>query len=144
MYRNERGFTLVELITVMILVGIVSVTLFSRIGGMNTAAVQGGRDDVIAALFFAQQTAMARSNIQVVVSASTISVNENGNPIAVGSDYYPLSMPNGVSLSATQGTFTYDKLGRTTAGTITITGSGNTAGTTATVVVEATGYAHAN
>lgn len=144
MYRREKGFTLVELITVMILLGIVSVTLFSRIGGINTAAVQGGRDDVIAALFFAQQTAMVRSNIQVVVSATAISVTENGAPIAVGSGYYPLAMPSGVSLSSTQSTFTYDKLGRTTAGIITISGSGSTAGTSATIVVEATGYAHAN
>ncbi len=144
MYRREKGFTLVELITVMILLGIVSVTLFSRIGGINTAAVQGGRDDVIAALFFAQQTAMVRSNIQVVVSATAISVTENGAPIAVGSGYYPLAMPSGVTLSATQNTFTYDKLGRTTAGVITLSGSGSTAGTSATIVVEATGYAHAN
>lgn len=143
MVQFSRGFTLVELITVMILVGIVSVTLFSRVGGINTAAVQGGRDDVIAALFFAQQTAMARSNIQVVVSATAISVTENGNPIVVGSDYYPLTMPTGITLSPSS-TFSYDKLGRTTAGTITITGSGNTAGTTATIIVEATGYAHAN
>lgn len=144
MVRNERGFTLVELIAVIILVGIVSVTLFSRIGGINTAAVQGGRDDVIAALFFAQQTAMARSNIQVVVSATAISVTENGNPILVGSDYYPLAMPAGVTLSSTIPTFSYDRLGRTTAGVITVTGSGNTAGTSASIAVEATGYAHAN
>lgn len=145
MYPNERGFTLIELIAVMILIGIVSITLFSRLGGINSAAVQGGRDDVIAALFFAQQAAMARSNIQVVVSATAISVTENGNPIAVGAGYYPLAMPAGVTLAATPAsTFSYDKLGRTTAGVITVTGSGSAAGVSATIAVEATGYAHAD
>ena len=145
MKKPEQGFTLIELITVIILVGILSITLFSRLGSAGTAPIQSGRDDIIAALFFAQQTAMMRSNggnIKLLLTANSVSVTENDLPITVAADYYPLALPQGVS--ATPATFVFDKLGRTTASTITLTGSGNTAGTSAVIQVEASGYAYAN
>lgn len=145
MNAKEHGFSLIELITVMILLGILSITLFSRLGPVNTAAVQSGRDDIIAALFFAQQTAMMRSNggnIKLLLTANSVSVTENDLPITVAADYYPLALPQGVT--ATSATFVFDKLGRTSAGTITVSGSGNTAGTSAVIQVEASGYAYAN
>jgi len=143
MKKLQKGFTLIELVTVMILVGVMSIALMTRMGSVNTAAVQAGRDDVIAALFFAQQAAMMRSNIQVVVSSSAISVTENGAPVQTPIKY-PLAMPSGISLSSSQAAFVYDKLGRTTAGTISLTGSGNTQGTSAQVALDASGYAYAN
>lgn len=141
MKKPEQGFTLIELITVIILVGILSITLFSRLGSAGTAPIQSGRDDLIAALFFAQQQAMMRSNITLVLTANSVSVNENNNPIAVSSNFYPLRMPAGVSLPAL--TLNYDKLGRTTATQIVVTGSGNSSGVTATIQVDASGYAYA-
>jgi MSHA pilin protein MshC len=137
MTRFEQGFSLIELITVMILLGILSVVLFSRLGSTTTAAVQGSRDDVIAAFSLAQQTAMMRPNITLVVTTNTISVNENGSPIAASN--YPLTMPAGVSL-APAATFSYDKLGRTTAGTVTLSDSG----VSAQIAIEASGYSYAN
>ncbi len=142
MSYKAKGFTLIELITVMILVGIVSVVLVSRVGSVASAPIQSGRDDLIAALFFAQQTAMMRPNITVVIDAHSISVNENNVAIRISSDHYPLAMPAGVTLSSA--TLTYDKLGRTTATNITLTGSGNSSGVSARVRVEASGYAFAN
>lgn len=138
----ERGFSLIELITVMILVGILSITLFSRLGPLGTAPIQSGRDDLIAALFFAQQQAMMRSKITLVVTGSSISVNENNVPLKISTDHYPLAMPKGVSLSPI--TLAYDKLGRTTATNITLTGSGNSSGVSARIRVESSGYAFAN
>jgi MSHA pilin protein MshC len=143
MKREAQGFSLIELITVMILIGIVSVVLFSRVGSVASAPIQSGRDDLIAALFFAQQQAMMRSNITLVVSANSISVNENNIPIKVSTDYYPLVMPKGVTLSPTT-TLTYKKLGTTTATNITLTGSGNSSGVSARIRVEASGYAFAD
>lgn len=142
MVINERGFSLIELITVMILVGILSITLFSRLGSVGASTVQSGRDDVIAALFFAQQQAMMRSKIKVVITANAISVNEDGVSIKVSNDYYPLEMPKGVILTPV--TLTYDKLGRTTATDITLTGSGNSNGVSAKIRVDVSGYAFAN
>ena len=143
MKNIQQGFTLIELITVMILIGVVSVALISRIGSANTAAIQSGRDDLIAALFFAQQQAMMRSDITLELTANSVSVNENGSPIKVGSDFYPLTMPVGVAITPNPLSLTYDKLGRTTQVAITLTGSGNSSGVSATVQVEASGYAYA-
>ncbi len=137
MRSDARGFTLIELITVIILVSIISVTAFSRLGNISSANVQASRDDIIAALFFAQQTAMARNNIQLVVTSNSVSVTENGTPIVVHSKGYPLALASGVS--ATVATLTYDKLGRTSATTI---GLSSTSGASASIVVEASGYAH--
>lgn len=141
MLRNERGFTLVELIAVIVIVSIMSVTLFSRLGSISSANLQAGRDDLIAALFFAQQTAMARSNVQLVLTTNSVSVTENGTPLIVHSKGYPLSFPTGVTTSPI--TLSYDKLGRilgaSTVTTITLSGSG---GISASVKLEASGYAH--
>ncbi len=140
--RQSRGFTLIELVSVVVLVGILSVVLFSRLGGVHTANIQSSRDDVIAALFFAQQQAMMRStgnNIRVVLTTNSVSVTEDGAAINLGGSYYPLALPSGITASSA--TFSYDKLGRTTAGTITLSGSG---GVSASIRVEASGYAFAN
>jgi MSHA pilin protein MshC len=144
MQRRERGFTLIELIAVIILISIMSVTLFSRLGSVNSANIQAGRDDLIAALFFAQQTAMARNNIQLIITASSVSVTENGTPIKVHAQGYPLSFPSGVTATTSPSPLilTYDKLGRTgsaAANTIVLSGSG---GLSASVTLEVSGYAH--
>jgi MSHA pilin protein MshC len=141
MQKGERGFTLIELIAVIILISIMSVTLFSRLGSVNSANIQAGRDDLIAALFFAQQTAMARNNITLVLTTNSVSVNENGTPIRVHAQGYPLVLPSGVTV--TPMTLSYDKLGRIVgslaATTITLSGSGVLS---ASVTLEASGYAH--
>ena len=136
MLKFTRGFTLVELITVIILVGIISISVSSRFFDQNIATVQSSRDDVIAALFFAQQTAMARSGIAVSISANSVNVTENGTSIVIHSGAYPLTLPSGVT--ATPASFNYDKLGKTSPGTITL----NKDGISATITVEASGYAH--
>jgi MSHA pilin protein MshC len=138
MSDREKGFTLIELISIMILISILSVVLFSRLGATTTAVVLGSRDDIIAAFSLAQQTAMMRSNVTLVITTTSISVNENGNPI-VGSSY-PLNMPSGVNLAPAPATFSFDKLGRTTSNTITVTGSG----ASAQIAVQSSGYAYAN
>lgn len=135
MNHSHRGFTLIELIAVMILVGILSVVLMSRVGGVNSANVQSGRDSLVAALFFAQQTAMARDNIQFTSSGNTVNVTESGTSLTG----YPVTL-KGVTLSPAS-TFTYDRLGRIAGDGAVIT-IANNAGVSARVTVEASGYAH--
>lgn len=141
MQRNQRGFTLIELIAVVILISIISATAMSRFSTLYVTKVQAGRDDLIAACFFAQQTAMARSSstnvVRLVVSASSISVTENNSPISIGELKYPMNFSSGVSVAPAT-TFVFDKLGRTTAAAITLSASG----ASVTVNVESSGYAH--
>jgi len=146
MRKAERGFTLIELVTVTILIGIMSVTLFSRIGSIASTNLNASRDDLIAALFFAQQAAMARSNIQLIITSNSVSVTENGTPLIVHSKGYPLSFATGVTATTAPGsiplTLTYDKLGRVTSGAATTITLSATGGMSAVVIVEASGYAH--
>jgi MSHA pilin protein MshC len=137
MNGTSRGFTLIELIAVLILVGILSVVLMSRMGGTSAAGVQAGRDSLIAAFFLAQQTAMARAAadnpIAIAITHNGIDVTEGGASL-IG---YPLTLSGNISLSTAS--FQFDKLGRTSPGSATIT---HPSGTSATVTVEASGYAY--
>jgi len=141
MKRFAQGFSLIELVAVIVVLGIMAISVTAKLRSGASGQVQSSRDDVIAALFFAQQAAMSRSNIQVVVSSNQINVTESGTAVKVTSSYYPLSFAP--TVSATPITLTYDKLGRINTGstkqTIVLTGSG---GASATVTVEASGYAH--
>ncbi|MDO3383002.1 pilus assembly FimT family protein [Gilvimarinus algae] len=137
MYTRSKGFTLIELIAVMVILGIIGITVSSRFTDGEIASVQASRDDLLAALFFAQQSAMARDNIAVQVSSTSVSVTENGTPIRVHQDAYPLNFASGVQAGSDL-LLTYDKLGRTTAATITLTSGG----TSALVTVSDSGYAY--
>lgn len=135
--KKQNGFSLIELVSVLIIISVISFTVSSRFGFFSTASVQASRDDIIAALFYAQQTSMARDDIRLVITNTTVSVTENNVDISIGSGAYPLSFARGVT--AVPITFLYDKLGHTTAGTISLTGS---SGASATITVEASGYVH--
>ncbi len=139
---QQQGFTLVELIAILILVAILATVSTSRFANNNLFAVQAARDDIVAGLFFAQQAAIARDsnssgpNITFVANTDAIDVQQNGRSLL--NSVYPLSL-RGVTLNPTPLTLNYDKLGRTSATTLTITGSD---GSNATITVEASGYAH--
>jgi len=115
-----------------------SISVVSRFSGQS-AAVQASRDDVIAALFYGQQIAMARDSatnpIRVVATSNSVSVTENGMPLLHASVQYPLVFEGGVVLSPAA-TLNFDKLGRTTANAFTLSKSG----VSATVTVSDSGY----
>lgn len=140
MREKQNGFTLVELIAVLTLLGVLSVVLMTRMDGVGASRVQASRDDVIAALFFAQQLAMSESNVRVLVSANSIDVQRNNVSVSLDSNFYPLTVPNGIQLDSSSSQFSYDKLGRTTAGTIQVQSTDGRY--SATVRLEVTGYAY--
>ncbi len=140
---RQLGFTLIELIVIIILVSILSVSVASRFPSGEASLVQTSRDDVIAALFFAQQVGMSRSGpgntIRFVFSSNQISVEENGSPLRNGSVTYPLTLNNGVSLTGSvPGPYLYDKLGRTRTATLTV----SSGGISAQVQLSGAGYAY--
>lgn len=142
---KNRGFTLVELVAVMVITGILASVAISRSLPNTTFQLQAGRDLVVSALFLAQQKAMAQDDrVAVITSGSQIDVrvdsNQNGSfevgeSIRVGGTTYPLTLPGGVSLSAAQ--LQYDQLGHTTPRVLTVA-KGSAA---VTVTVSGAGYA---
>jgi MSHA pilin protein MshC len=124
---NHSGFSLVELIAVMVILGVMVLTVIPKFTTFN-ADLQASRDDIIAALFFAQQVAMARDSstnaIQFVSTANSVSVTENGVALINGGTQYPVTLPAGSDLTAV--TLNYDKLGRIgSATTLTLSGVNN-------------------
>ena len=79
-FSRDKGFTLIELIAVIVILGIVSVSISSRFANTTVFELQQSRDDTVAALLFAQQVAMARDSasnpIRFISSGNSITVQE--------------------------------------------------------------------
>ena len=149
----SRGFTLVELIVTLILVGILAVVAIPKLTGLSAYNTLGFYDRVASGIRFAQKQAIAkRRNVCLTFTANTVTfrfasldgatalcdqdlVGPNGSaPYVVAPD------PKGVGaviFSPVPTAFQFDALGRPTVGqTITVSGDG-----TKTLSVEPeTGY----
>lgn len=138
---GQSGFTLIELIAVIILISILGVSVAPKFFNNDLALVKASRDDLVAALFYAQQIAMARDSaanpIVFIAASNSVSVTEGGSALVHAGTQYPLALTSGVSLSPVR-SLSYNKLGQTTATTFTLTRGG----ASATVVVSASGYAN--
>jgi MSHA pilin protein MshC len=126
--RAGRGFTLVELVVVLILVGILAVTAIPRLFDTSSFAARGAKDFLGASLRYAQKSAVAmRRNVCVVVSSTGLAVtyatnfgsNQNcaaGNLLMNPGNNKPYSDPSNVfpgGATVASGTsFIFDALGR--------------------------------
>lgn len=144
-YR-QSGFSLVELVAVMVIVGIVAAVGSSRIASQQGFQLQGGRDVLVSALFVAQQKAMSQTApVQLTTAGSRVDIrlDTNGDgsfgaaeSIHIAGQQYPITLPGSVSVSSHS--IQYDRLGRTAATTMIVSG----ASTSIAVQISATGFAH--
>lgn len=154
---HERGFTLIELIMVIILVGILAVVAVPR---LNTSDFQarGFHDETLALLRYAQKTAIAQRRTVCVTFASdsaTLTIASDpgatndcaGNALVGPKGESPATVTaSSASIAYTGGTaptaFTFDGLGQPSAGQ-TIKVANNSIDINPTITVEAdTGYVH--
>ena len=143
--RDARGFTLTELVVVMVIAAILSAFAISRI---NTTSfnTEGYANQVAAMVRYAQKLAVSqRRTVFVVTTASNIKLCYTdatcASPVREppGTDDFSHNAPSGVSLSVAS--ISFDALGKPNAGgSITVTASGETP---RTITIEAeTGYVH--
>jgi MSHA pilin protein MshC len=144
-----RGFTLVELIMVVLLLGILSFFAGGRLSDRNQANARGFAEQVASTLRFAQKAAIAqRRNVYVNIDttarrvracldASTACASALAGPAGGSLD---ISGATGVTLTSGATQFSFDALGRPSfTSNLTLTTSANGATFTITVQPES-GY----
>ena len=121
-YRHATGFSLIELITVVVLLAILGVVALGRFGNQDAFAARGFFDDTVAAVRFAQKFAVSSGcDVQVVTTATSYQLRQSSgctaddftdpvdNPANRGQPYLNSNMPAGFSLTA--GTITFNARG---------------------------------
>ena len=134
----QSGFTLVELITVIVIMGFLAVTGLPRLLQPSSFQSRTVQDKLISAARTAQQLAMSKAvsaNVQLIIDNSNhrirISYTEGGTQ-TIDTD-----IPSAISI--TTATVSYNKHGDIVGGTTTISiNSGEHS-----VQIESSGYAHA-
>ena len=122
---TERGFTVVELIAVLVLVGLLAAVAVPRLNLMATLRGDSWRDQVVAGLRLAQSTAVSHRRLvcasfngghlelQIAAAnpATACSGSLNGPD---GSNRFTDSLPNGAVTVAPAGTLFFQPSGRVT------------------------------
>lgn len=116
-----HGFTLVELIMVLVLLGVLAVYAVPRVLNTGDFFARGFHDQSLAYLRYAQKTAIAqRRTVCVVVGASTITLSMANAAASINcptalpgpSGEFNLAARNGVSFASGTGSFNFDALGQ--------------------------------
>jgi MSHA pilin protein MshC len=151
---TQQGFTLIELVMVIVLLGVLSATALPRFFSVSTYQQQAFFDDTLNAVRYAQKLAVATGcKVQVSISANAYALNSpaNRSQCASNAPSFSLTVRNpgtgeasythsesGVSLTSSAASFYFDALGRASAD-VTLT----VASTKTIKVVSDTGFVYA-
>lgn len=148
--RNPQlGFTLVELVAIIVLAGILAAVAGPRFFTASTFAARGYTDAAAGFLRYAQKLAVARhtavttridaTGLSLCATAANPCADANPWPGPQGETPYRVDVPNGVTLAGSAASVSFDAQGRPSTGvTLTITGD-----TARVLTVEAeTGYVY--
>jgi len=150
---HQRGFTLVELIMTMVIVGIISAVAMPRFFDTNVFQSRGFADQVQASLRYAQKVAIAqRRNVCVAftlpapstLTLTIASLSGAASPcdtnLALPAGGNVLTAPAGIAFAALPAAFSFNGLGQPNPNatqTITIVGAAN-----GITIETETGYVH--
>jgi len=153
--HRQTGFTLVELVMVIVVLGILSAVALPKFFEKNTFAERAFFDDTLSAIRYAQKLAVATGcNVQVSIASNSYIISRQGDSSSVscpGGSAYSLAVPHpgtgaasysgnesGVTLSSSVPSFIFNSLGSVSSNaTLTVNGS-----RTISVIAE-TGFVYA-
>jgi len=140
---HSRGFTLVELVVVILILGILAINVGSRFFTGSAFSDRKVADELIEAIRYAQHLAMSRGgseSFQLVTTSTSYSVQDSGGTAVSNpnrSSAYTVTIPSDTSLAAK--TISFNGLGQPTPDEDTII----SVGSSFTITIEQeTGYAH--
>jgi len=148
----QRGFTLVELVAVIIVVGVLAAVAGPKFIGNDVFETRGAQATLMSALRYAQKTAVAqRRVVYVVINTATRSLclgytNNCSQAVIDPSTQlaYSKVLPSAVSISASQNVLGFDALGRpvpNASATVTLQNTVDATQGSRTLTIEAdTGY----
>lgn len=141
MHLRSTGFTLVELVVVLVLISILAAYVAPRFAGRGGFSELTVQQDLIQSIRFAQQAAMSRTDrtIVLITTANSINIRDETSPPFTPLLGYPKQTPNDVTLSAANLVFNRFGFAGNDNTTITVTGTPQVLSVT---VEGATGYAH--
>ena len=149
---SSRGFTMVELILVMVIAGIMAAVAVPRLVGRNSFDTRGFADQLAATVRFAQKLAIAqRRDVFVQLTTSTAMLcfvatvpcpAASRAPGPGGEKPYTVTAPNGVAIASAIGALDFDAAGRPTNLVATLDIQVNGAGAYHVWVEQETGFVH--
>ncbi len=143
--RGLDGYTLLELVVVLVIAAVLAAVLTPRFLGPSAAGVKPTADQFLAACRYAETLAQNQGvETTVTVGASTFSVTQGGTPVAnptLQSAAFVTHWPKGVTVSPqTSVSFSRSESSNSVTTPVTFTIAG--VGPTRTVHVLATGYVY--
>ena len=134
-YIDRRGFSLVELVTVILLISILAALAMPRMFDATAFRSRGFYEEVVSAARYGQKLAVASGcSVRLNISGGAFALTQRQNcdsgafsqsvPRPAGSGTFAAAAPAGVSLSASTATIDFDSLGRATPGSVTVSVDG--------------------